>query len=255
MSNSKRRNVLVVGKSGSGKSTLANKFCGSNTFKVGDGPASETNALAATDFILRDGEVYYSIRIIDTVGLFDSRPNGKSNEEIVKEIKEYFSLKAPEGINLILFTFKAGRMSPEEKDTFNFLFKHFSEHLQPISALLITHGDSLTTVAGSKARQDDHIQKFRDDPVTKQVVEYMGKGVHFMQFPETTDDDEMYEIYKKRCEASTMALRMLVFDCERVTSWARDVCKTGSARTDPRNNKSQVRMCYTVEDEAVHLYI
>ena len=72
-----------MGRSGSGKSTLANNIiCQNGTFT---GPGHTINAVENVSI----HDQNYTINIIDTAGLQDTRERGtESNSEIMKDIKE-----------------------------------------------------------------------------------------------------------------------------------------------------------------------
>ena len=67
-----RRNIIVLGKTGAGKSTVANQILGTNHFEVSTSTQSVTRRVRNGEARLTVDGVDYNIKIIDTVGLFDT---------------------------------------------------------------------------------------------------------------------------------------------------------------------------------------
>ena len=180
----RRRCVVLIGKSGAGKSTVANHLVGHDPLSKEREPpfyiskqVLQSVTRDVTDEIVsfdRDG-ITYEIRVIDTVGLFDTHIEGK--DEIFDKIEEYFKDRI-EGINLILFIFKKGRFTKEEQDVFSFVRERFKAEISPISALAITCCEN-----------DDHdarqelIREFNSNPDTKDIANQMEMGLYPVGFP------------------------------------------------------------------------
>lgn len=171
------RYVVAIGKTGCGKSSLCNKIIGKKRFYAAASVSSVTKDVThhRTHFE-RDGEATY-VTMFDTMGLFDT--GALSNAEIMKRVKKYANTHAPSGINLILFLFRKGRYTPEEKAAFDFIVKRFGKEISGISALVITHCD-LDSEAVRKSIVDD----FRRNEVTREVANFMKKGIYTVGFPD-----------------------------------------------------------------------
>ena len=78
--------------------------------------------------------VHHSIMILDTRGPYSSTIDKRI---ILEEIDECCS-KVPEGINLILFTFRYGEYERGEIDIFNAICELYEDEIPQISALVIT---------------------------------------------------------------------------------------------------------------------
>ena len=162
-----RRNVLVIGKTGAGKSTVANKIIGENVFPTSGSVGSSTSVNTHYDKVVvdeRNGREY-TIRMIDTIGFEDTGSEDgtkKSNEQIIESVKCYFQTITPEGLHLIIFVFRQGRFTQEEKTVFEFITETFGANIKPLSALVITHCDNQTDEA-----REEIISNFQKDSLTR----------------------------------------------------------------------------------------
>ena len=170
------RHVVAIGKTGCGKSSVANRILGRDYFDVRASLYSVTKHVEhnTTDFT-KDGVKYY-VNVYDTVGLFDT--NMLSNQEIMKEVKEYANDNAKNGINLVLFIFRKGRYTPEEKEAFDFIVQRFGKQISAVCALVITHCDG-----DDKEARSALIEDFRSNPTTCDVANFMKKGIYTVGFP------------------------------------------------------------------------
>lgn len=193
MSADLKRNVLVIGKTGGGKSTIANKIlCMDDDKRVFDVQRSYeavTRRIENQISRIRMGSTTYEINMIDTIGFSDNRKSGaKSNEMIMKEIKKEMQDRAPEGLNLLIFVFKHGRFTEEERVVFDKIQKNFSHLINHISLLLITNCESMVEEAREKVIAD-----FRSDPLTKDFAKMMTKGIFTVGFPDIATINPMFK--------------------------------------------------------------
>jgi len=201
-----KRKVVVVGKTGCGKSTIANTIMNSNNFEVRSTFKSVTSEAAPSSAMLTFNEENYQVLIIDTVGLFDT--TGKSNEEIVQNIKKTVQINASDGLNLVLFVLKQGRLTQEENTTFEYVMKEFGECIKPVSALVITNCD----LKGEKARKN-LIEEFKTRRDTKKIASFMTHGIFAVGFPNIDEaDDEEKPILEKKIKKDQLSLQKLVAD-------------------------------------------
>ena len=107
------RNVVVIGKSGAGKSTVANKLLDEETFKVAASVDGITGVISHSEVTIEQGGKLYLTKVVDTVGLMDPKLQEK---DTIADIKRYFRHIFPYGINLIMFVFRMGRFTAEERD-------------------------------------------------------------------------------------------------------------------------------------------
>ena len=188
-----KRNVVVIGKTGCGKSTLANKILclddENRKFDVQNSMQSVTSEIENDICKVRIGSTSYSINMVDTIGFSDARRSGtKSNDMIMKEIKKEMKDRAPEGVNLLIFVFKHGRFTEEERVVFDKIQKNFSHLINHISLLVITNCDQL-----SKEAKEKVITDFKTDPLTKDFAKMMKKGIFTAGFPDTKTLNPMFK--------------------------------------------------------------
>ena len=199
-----KRNVLIVGKTGAGKSTIANIIIGKDEFKVQHSVSSVTRKTKHAKVSIATEDCQYNIKIIDTVGLFDT--GIKTNQATIDEIKQYFRDYIPEGISLILFVFKEGRFTPEERATFDFIIKNFDRDISDISALIVTNCDHK-----SERARKEYIDDIKSNDVTKSIADFVTKGIYAVGFPKLEDiDEEWRPMYEKKIDKDKKQLQDLV---------------------------------------------
>ena len=206
-----KRNIIVLGRTGSGKSTLANNIiCQDGAFNQ-NVTGQITNVV---ENVRIEGQVY-AINIIDTVGL---GRGGKSDNEIMKDIKKHIKRRAPEGLNLIIFVLQNGEFTDEEHNVFRKITKNFKDIISSLSLLVITGCDGK-----SQKERNDIILKFKTDPVSKQFADIMEKGIHCVGLSEEVKrtaiqdiNNDMIPIHKIIAEARLFYLQD---EIQRDTSW------------------------------------
>ena len=174
------RNVVVLGKTGAGKSTVANKISGLERFEVKNVASSVTADVTAVSCTLddEDARVRYNFKIIDTIGVFDTK---YKNDDVMATIKKFFQTEAPEGVNLVLFVFRKGRFTEEEKNTFDFIIKNLRRQISDHSALVITSCEDL-----NETGRQEFLQSFITSEA-KDVANFMKKGICMVGFPDVSN--------------------------------------------------------------------
>ncbi|CAH3036313.1 unnamed protein product [Porites lobata] len=157
----KEKVLLVIGATGSGKSTLINGMANyimgvkwEDDFRfqlVIDDPKvsksrSQTQYITAYTFHPMEGSaVSYKLTVIDTPGFGDSE-GLKSDKDIAKQIKEFFSIPSPNGIQQldgIAFVTRANltRLTPHQEYIFNSVLSMFGKDLGKNIFLMVTFAD------------------------------------------------------------------------------------------------------------------
>lgn len=207
------RTVLVLGKSGGGKSTVANKILGNTlgTFFVAKSLGSQTSDISCKQVVLLHSHREYVIKVIDTMGLFDTAMGKSGNKEVVNIVKRYLLKEIPEGVNLILFVCRQGRWTNEEQETFDCFNASFRDTVKDISALVFTGCENLDERERKKLMAD-----FTTDSTGKrtEITTRMSKGIYTVGFPDICSaPPALKDGYKVIADQDQEKLRQLVYSC------------------------------------------
>ena len=196
---------MVIGKTGAGKSTVANSITLVDMFKVGHFVDSVTQTAQMTQVVLRyKTGVEYDLKVIDTIGLCS--PMLSNEDAAVKDTIMFLKTEVPEGIHLILFVFRFGRFSQEDRHFFEYMVDTFNG--RDISALVITHCKD----ESAKARERI-VSEFTTHERTRDIAKFMKKGVVCVGFPPLDGVDEMLkEVYKRIIQEDTERLHELIHE-------------------------------------------
>jgi hypothetical protein len=158
---SSERVLMLVGATGTGKTTLLNGIANyiygtkwEDNYRVmvvhKEGRLSQafgqTKQITAYTFPVQEGSpLPYTLTVIDTPGFGDS-DGLKHDSRIVDEIKEFFSLSPPEGIESLQgigFVVKAsdGRLTPMQSHIFNSVLGIFGKDVEENLFIIITFDD------------------------------------------------------------------------------------------------------------------
>ena len=211
----KERCVVVLGKSGAGKSTVANQLADYDPTSPEDPPfkvskqilQSVTRNVTHADRLFTRGNIQYKVTVIDTVGLFDTKALG--HDVLFDKIEKYFKNHI-KGVNVILFVFRQGRMTEEERKVFSFIESRLTKEFSPISALAITGCENLD----DKAREE-LVNEFEGDQYTKRIANQMEKGIYPVGFPSVdTLRPVLQEAYKEQMAEDKKTLLDVIFRAE-----------------------------------------
>ena len=115
--------------------------------------------------------------------------------------------KFPDNVSLILFVYRHGRFTDEEKALFYFGKQHF-QSASTLCATVITNCDGMTSEAKQKIVAD-----FKENGSTKQLATFMNKepGICCASFPDIDKLDKgLQDVYKQEFSASQTALSNLL---------------------------------------------
>ena len=144
-----------MGKSGAGKSTVANQMVGHDPMSRHKPPfgvsqqvlQSVTREVKHEVVKFMEGNIMYEMTVIDTVGLFDTEIKGQDPifDKIEAYLKDYVN-----GINVILFVFKKGRLTAEER---RFFFSSGVSLMKRFRLFLLLLSRDAKTI---QLKRDDH---------------------------------------------------------------------------------------------------
>ena len=134
--------------------------------------------------------------MFNIVGLFDT--NLMSNLKIMKETHTYVAECSPEEINLLIFVFKKGRYTPEEKQLYELYISRWKHEVSSVSALVIMDCDN-----DDESSRRDLVEDFRSNPITSDAANFMKKGIYTVGFLHkgkniTSDIPSTARKYRKR---------------------------------------------------------
>lgn len=192
----KERNVVILGKVGSGKRTLGNHIAGTAIFQ----PGSVLGARKVDHFYkTHEGEdgTLYKILIVDTEGL---QARYKDPMPLIKKLEK---------VHLIIFVIANGRYTDESQRSLNLATNSTFRRANSLCALVITHCEDF-----AEEQRRHIVAEFKDDVRTTQVTALMGKGVHTVGFPDTSElPPELTKIYESGVDSDEKFIRKLVDDC------------------------------------------
>ena len=196
------RNIVILGNIGSGKSTLVNRIVGENICQVRGSIESVTRSTTYDKSIPATARgCCYTFRLIDTAGVYD-----RNNHEIVSEIRRTFQEEI-HNVNLVLFVYKDGRFTPENRQTLEVIMRHFTQ-ISEISALIVTNCDQKGKAARSRIKEDIETS-------AKFITNFVKKGIFTVGFPNLSEiDEDMRPLYEESIKKDETMLRDLVDSCE-----------------------------------------
>lgn len=196
------RNILIVGKTGVGKSTIANKLLGESMLTVSSSLQGVTRPVDSKDImnVNRDG-IIYNIKLIDTVGVEDRE---FCHQQFFDNMRNFLQ-KAPNGIHLVLFVFKNGRLTDEDKKAFKTITSKFGHRILNVLAIVVTCCEGLDEDA--RAATVEEYKKW-----TTCVVK---KGIFTVGFPNPdTTAQHLQPHYEKSMRVDVEQLQALVSSCK-----------------------------------------
>jgi GTP-binding protein EngB required for normal cell division len=192
-------NVLLIGRSQVGKSTLIEVLHNPDYSTTRTG-ISQTREPSCKERIIdyHDGK-RYTLNIIDTPGLYEVRhdPNEmRTNEQLFSLLRDIFVSGRVRALNIICFVTIAGKTHQNDIETFTSLINFLGDRYKPISCLVLTHCDKISTETLDRLSQD-----IKTHPECASIVDYCQLGIHYHGTIDMDDlstyDEEMREMVKK----------------------------------------------------------
>ena len=192
--------IIIVGRPGAGKTTIVKKglFPDCTDFEV-VGSFKDPQIKIMT---CNSKGVEYEIVMISNVDY-----NKKADPEV--GWKKLYALKdkLPYNIALILFVYRQGRFTDEEKEIFQF-GKQCFQSAPALCATVVTDCDGMTPEAKEKIVTD-----FKDNDNTRELAAFMKKepGICCVSFPDLDKlDPQLQEVYKQESLANQSELSKLL---------------------------------------------
>lgn len=111
---------------------------------------------------------------------------------------------------MIIFVFKNGRFTQEEKQSFDFLIKNFKKEISDISLLVVTGCESLSDIA-----RKNLVEEFHKNEVTSPIANFMKKGIVPVGFPSSEWlDPKFRDIFEESMKADSQKLQNIVCQSE-----------------------------------------
>lgn len=191
-------NIVLIGRSQVGKSTFIEVLNNPNYSTTRTG-ISQTREPSCKERIIDypDGK-RYTLNIIDTPGLHEVRhdPNEmRTNEQLFSLLRDMFVSGRVRALNVICFVTIAGKTHQNDIETFKSLMSFLGDRFKPISCLVLTHCDKISTETLDRLSQD-----IKTHPECTSLVDYCQLGMHYHGTIDMDDlstyDEEMREMVK-----------------------------------------------------------
>lgn len=126
-----------------------------------------------------------------------------------KSLDNYYMKNLPLKASLVLFIYKYGRITDNEKRELNGAINSMNSDVSTVSALMITGCEDFTLEAKDKAKSE-----FMSSHHTKHITSFMKKGIFCVGFPDiSTLRPPLQELYSSEIKRSTQLLHDLVAGC------------------------------------------
>lgn len=185
------RSIVVVGRKGAGKSTIGNSLSQTSYYPVGCVLSNKKEWVVRTSFY--GAEEYFTFYMVDTV------PHGNTAPDV----------PFPENISLVVFVFRHGCFTHEEKDLFENVIRVFNEKLKQILAIVVTGCDNLSDEA-----KEEYRRNLESDHETRNIAAIAEKGIYCVTLPNKSKlNAKQLELYEEDIQESHEQMKQLVKSC------------------------------------------
>jgi len=180
----KVRNILLIGRTGAGKSSLANLLVDNEgLFRIGTGSVSVTKDYQTELF--EDKEAGITYRIIDTIGLGDT----KSNEEKVLSKLGKITERLENGLHQVLFVI-SGRFTRDEVAVFESLKVVFGDEVVNHCTIVRNNFPKFRNLVQG---EEDVESLVDEEGKIREVLEKIRGEIVYLDNPPLIDDEEDYQ--------------------------------------------------------------
>jgi len=203
------RNVLLVGRTGNGKSTLANVLTNTENFKESSNNVSETRTIQAEDFILKLNEEEIIYKVIDTIGIGDTK---LSDKEVLRKISTVSHYLKDNGLCQILFVTN-GKFTKEEIETYNVMKQVlFGDEITKYTTIVRTNFDKFED---KESCEKATIQTHEENPILSEILRNCN-GIIYVNNPSVDEKQRPRAINlakELRDESRKILIEHLTYKC------------------------------------------
>jgi GTP-binding protein EngB required for normal cell division len=145
----RKKNILVIGETGVGKSSIVNLI-------VGEKVAEAKGSADKCTFNI-DKYEYENFRLFDTIGYNDATENNPT--EALKKLANFAMEVTTDGICLIVYVMKQGRINAISRKNYDYFVKSFCNNEVPV-LLVVTHCEEVSIPEHWYSSEKENFEKY-----------------------------------------------------------------------------------------------